>query len=206
MELSKMEQTRMEQVLPSNIKESTVLSNNAKKVLAVIIDCHFALDKAKTNGHVYLSNDTIRNAVRIKKADMLSAIRELVDYKLIRREVGSKWCQGQQKKASEYYVNWENLKKPLEVSFDTLYEAFIHGVGTTDTDTDTETDTETDTDLHSNITIEPNNSIEVYKNKSNISYNTYSTYPNNTIKEESKKEESELQEELEYEEDELFFN
>ena len=92
---------RIDYILPQNIKESDVISENAKKVLATIMNYYLVLDKVKQQGYVHLSNQLLRQSVKIKQNDMMTAIQELIDYDLIEREVGKIWTEGQPHMASK---------------------------------------------------------------------------------------------------------
>ena len=122
---------RMNYILPQNIKDTDVISTNAKKVLATIMNYHLVLDKVKTQGYVNLSNQLLRQSSRIKQNDMMSAIQELTDYNLIEREVGKVWTEGQPHIASKYTVIWNNLQQPLKKkSFEDLFSQFLKPSGT----------------------------------------------------------------------------
>lgn len=117
---------RIDYILPQNIKESDVISENAKKVLATIMNYYLVLDKVKQQGYVHLSNQLLRQSVKIKQNDMMTAIQELIDYDLIEREVGKIWTEGQPHMASKYTVKWNNLQKPLKKkTFEELFQDFL---------------------------------------------------------------------------------
>lgn len=113
MELITLTKKRVDQILPDNIKNSDVMSNNAKKTLAAILNYFVSMDKAKENGYVYLSNETIRKTIKIGKSQMLNAIQELCEFNLIKRERGEVWTKGKQKTASKYFVYTKKLYEPL---------------------------------------------------------------------------------------------
>lgn len=117
---------RMYDILPQNIKETDVISVNAKRVLASIMNYYLVLDKVKAQGYVNLSNQLLRNSAHIKQNDMMTAIQELIEYDLIEREVGKVWAEGQQHIASKYTVLWNNLQKPLKKkTFEDLFSQFL---------------------------------------------------------------------------------
>lgn len=117
MEVIKISKKRIEQLLPDNIKQSDVISNDAKKVLAVLINYFVTLDVAKKEGYVVLPNSIFLSAVEFKKNNhrLLTALQELIETNLIKRERGEKWKAGNKAKASKYFINFENLEKPLEL-------------------------------------------------------------------------------------------
>lgn len=133
---------RMAEVLPSEIKNTDVLSNNAKKTLAAIMNYYLLLEEVKKNGYVYLSNELLRLSVGIRKNDVLSAVQELIECDLIERQAGRRRTQCERAMASTYRVKWQNLVKPLKKkTFEELFSEFLKPsetpLGTTDTVTDT---------------------------------------------------------------------
>lgn len=146
---------RQNQILPQNIKETDVLSDNAKKTLATIMNYYLVLEEVKANGYVFLNNDTLRQSVGIRKNDMLSAVQELIESELIERQVGKRRTEGEKATASVYKVIWQNLTKPIKKknTFEELFSEFLKSsenpLGTTDTVTVTDivTDIETVSDI-----------------------------------------------------------
>jgi len=140
---------RMNEVLPQNIKDTDVISINAKKVLATIMNYFLLLEKVKEQGYVFLSNQFLRQSACIKQEYLLNAIRELIEYKLINREVGKVWSEGERHTASKYIVIWNNLTKPLKKkTFEELFSEFLKPsetpMGTTVIDTVTVSDSDID--------------------------------------------------------------
>ena len=152
---------RAEQVLPQQIKESSELSNNAKKVLATLIHFHFVLDKAIENKCVYLTNTDLRRAVGIQHNAMLTAITELCEYNLIIRKVGVSREKGQKATASKYIIQWKNLLKPLKrKSYFELYNDYLNnaetltGTAETETEIEIEEEKEIEKELETEIEID----------------------------------------------------
>lgn len=114
MKAIKITDERIEQILPVNIKESDVITKNAKKTLATIMNYFYTLNVVRENRCLMISTDTLRAAVGIKKASMLNALQELIEHDLIIREIGKKWKNGERPVSSKYYVCWENLTKELK--------------------------------------------------------------------------------------------
>lgn len=151
MNVIKITDERIDAILPKSIKDSDVLSNNDKKVLGAILHYFLILDKAKENKYVILTNEDLRKTVCIRKANVLSSVQNLIEMKLIRRECGKTWKEGEKPQASKYYVNWNNLKKPLKkLEFEDLFSDFISSetpLGTIDIDTDIDSDTDIDKNI-----------------------------------------------------------
>ena len=155
MNVIKITDERIDAILPKNIKDSEVLNETDKKVLGAILHYFLILDKAKVNRYVILTNEDLRKTICIRKASVLSSVQNLIELGLIKRESGKSWTQGEKPQASKYYVNWDNLKKPIKKpEFEDLFSSFISSetpMGTIDTDIDTDidkdTDTVTDTDI-----------------------------------------------------------
>ena len=150
MNVIKITDERIDAILPKSIKDSDVLNNNDKKVLGAILHYFLILDKAKENKYVILTNEDLRKTVCIRKSYVLSSVHNLIEMKLIKRECGKSRTNGEKPQASKYYVNWNNLKKPLKkLEFEDLFSDFITSEklsGTVDIDTDIDTDVDTDVD------------------------------------------------------------
>ena len=153
MKAIKITEERQNEILPQNIKETDVLSDNAKKTLATIMNYYLLLEEVKANGYVFLNNDTLRQSVGIKKNYVLPAVQELIESGLIERQVGKRRTEGEKATASVYKVIWENLTKPIKKknTFEELFSEFLKSsgnpLGTTVTDTVSVTDTETVSDI-----------------------------------------------------------
>lgn len=176
---------RQNEILPQNIKETDVLSDNAKKTLATIMNYFVILDIAKTSGYLVCPNSVLREAVGIRNNDLINAVQELVECDLIERQVGHKRVEGEKATASIYVVKWPNLVKPIKKknTFEELFSEFLKSsgnpLGTTDIVTDIDTDTVSDIDIESDVVIEDviednvvDNSkvfrVECYEPKTNV--------------------------------------
>ena len=150
MEIIKITQERMEQVLPKNVKNSD-LSVNAKKILASIINYHLVNEKVRVTGFLAISNDNLRQSACIGKDYLMTAIQELIECRLIDRKAGKKWKRGEPKMATEYRLIKENLLKPIQKpTNEQLLEILFNApettsVGNSPTNTNTYTDSESDT-------------------------------------------------------------
>lgn len=134
MEAIKITTERMNQVLPKEIIETDALSDNAKKVLAVIINYHFVHEKVKNAGFLAINNTTLQKSVEIKMAKLKDAISELIECSLIKREAGKTWKHGEKHIASTYTVYWDNLKNEIKKpTFDDLFKAFNDNLKSSET-------------------------------------------------------------------------
>lgn len=144
---------RMAKVLPSEIKNTDVLSDNAKKTLATIMNYFVILDIAKSSKYLVCPNSVLREAVGIRNNDLINAVQELIECDLIERQVGHKRVEGEKAMASTYVVKWSNLTKPIKKknTFEELFSEFLKSsetpLGTTDTDIDTDAVSDTVTDI-----------------------------------------------------------
>ena len=152
---------RMSQVLPVNIQESEELSANAKKVLAVLINYYFTLSKSVEElGYVYMNNAMLSKSAKLRTESALSAVQELTECNLIKRIAGKKREQGEKATASIYYINWENLEKPVEKpNFNTLFAEFMKkrncpGTVVVDTDTNVEKDIDKDIEIDEDVVLD----------------------------------------------------
>ena len=195
MEAIKITNERMNQVLPKEIIETDSLTDNAKKVLAVIINYHFVHEKAKTTGFLVISNSTLRKSSEMNMNMMKDAISELIECNLIIRESGKAWKAGEIKTASTYIVCWDNLKKEIKKpSFDELFESFSNTtkspgtpIGSTTTTTSTTTSI-TNTSMSSAMSMSSSASPAATTNKElnvecNVVYDTIGEVETNKDKE-----------------------
>jgi len=159
MKTIKITEERMAKVLPSEIKNTNVLSDNAKKTLAAIMNYFSILNIAKSSNYLVCPNSVLRESVGIRNNDLISAVQELIECDLIERQVGHKRVEGEKATASTYEVKWLNLVKPIKKknTFEELFSEFLKPsgtpLGTTDTDTDIDAviDTEADTEVEDEV-------------------------------------------------------
>lgn len=206
MKVIKITDDRINAILPKSIKDSDVLSNNDKKVLGAILHYFLILDKAKENKYIILTNEDLRKTVCIRNAYVLSSVQNLIEMKLIKRECGKTWKEGEKPQASKYYVNWSNLKKPLKkMEFEDLFSDFISSetpLGTIDIDTDIDTDSDIDIDTDidkdkapvddvTEVTLHENNKIKNINIKTSDEVTLQDEEVNNDLKLNDMKKENE---------------
>lgn len=162
--------------MPETVRNSKVLSDNAKKVLAGLLYSYAVSKPAKVTGVLCISNNMLRKAVGMKNETMLSAIRELEMYNLIERNAGMARTEGQKSIASEYIIHFDALKKPIdELSFDDIFgdpKSSETPLGTAITITNTITTSNT---ISNSISNTKSNSISNTKSKTNTISNTSTT-------------------------------
>ena len=152
METLKLTEKRMQMLLPENIKNSDVLTTNDKKVLGAIMNAYATLEIVKNTGYYVCPNEALRNITGIKQNSLIESIQNLIDCKLITREVGERYTKGKRPKASIYRVVWENIKKPVvKKTFDELFSTYLDApkikVGTIDIDSDIDNDIDNEIDI-----------------------------------------------------------
>lgn len=151
---------RAEQLLPTVIKESKELSNDAKTVLATLMNYFFSLDAAKENGFIFLNNPTMQKSIRKGSEKIKAAEQELVECNLIRIERGGSKFVGGKRLANRYFINWDNLDKPIKKpSSEELIKQFLEKNKSLETpissiDIDTEIDKEIDAGIVTDLAIE----------------------------------------------------
>ena len=112
--IEKMSEKELGMFLPKQMKETDVLSTESKKVLAVLIEGFVVTKKAREKGFLVVGNARIKARAGISGSGLMKAIRELELYNLIERHQGSRWKKGEEKKASEYIINWDNIRTELK--------------------------------------------------------------------------------------------
>ena len=188
--------------MPETVKNSKVLSDNAKKVLAGLLYSYAVSKPAKVTGVLCISNSMLRKAVGMKNENMLSALRELEMYNLIERNAGMARIDGQKSIASEYIIHFDALKKPIEeLSFDDIFgdpKSSETPMGTAITITNTITtsntisnsisntisNTKTDTKSNTGTTIEANttSTTEYTNSDKNLKLEEINLYIKNRLK------------------------
>ena len=175
----KITKERVEQILPQNIKETALLSNNAKNVLAMMMHSLLVAKGAQDSGVLVISNNRLRALLEMNRDYMLNAIRELEEYELITRIVGKTRTEGEPSTASEYHFNWDNIyNKPLKKkTSEELFSKFFKTSGTP-SGTATTTAITTTTAIATSSAIASTNSIinsntMTNSNKNSIENNTF---------------------------------
>lgn len=113
MEAIKITNTELNELLTPQVKESTVLSNEAKKVLAVILKYFLESNRAQSEGYLVCPNSLLRESCEMSSETMFSALTELQYCNLIVRKAGQSRQNGKRPTATEYCVKWENLTKKI---------------------------------------------------------------------------------------------
>lgn len=164
--------------MPTNIKETELISFGAKKVFAALWEL-LVHSKARDSKVIYCGNKRLREMSGVKTSNLLEHLKELSDYELVTRKVGSSRIGGKPSQASEYIINLPKLKEPItkKVTGDDLLERLLEetsepletpmGTPTTTTITTTATTstTPTTTTSPSTITTPTTTSSALTKNK-----------------------------------------
>ena len=166
-----MAKTKFEEMfdrLPANIKETSVLRNSSKKVLAALLEL-LLHSEARESGVIYAPNHRLRKLSGIDAKELLPAIQQLIDYDLISRKVGKARKEGEKGLASEYIINFKKLKEPLiEKTFDDLFGNYIDNESS-------------ETPINTTITITNSISTPISNTNSTSISNSMSTSTENTI-------------------------
>lgn len=105
---------KKEQLLSENVKESQ-LSDFAKWMLAWFINQYDCIPNVMNNGYLFVSNVDLQKAVKKNWQLVMSAINELIDTNLLVRVAGESRKNGCKAIATKYYVQFENLFKPIVI-------------------------------------------------------------------------------------------
>lgn len=105
MEIIKITKKRMEEILPKHIKDSDVLSKEAKKILACLVNYDLLHPIAKKCGYVIMPYSVLSLATKIDEKKLSRFTDELVGFNLIRKERSSRSASA----ATVYYVLYENF-------------------------------------------------------------------------------------------------
>ena len=172
----KISQERVEQILPQNIKDTTLLTENAKNVLAVLMHCLLVSKGAEESGFLIKGNKELRELLQMNRDYMMDALRELEEYDLIKRVQGKTRKQGEKAQASEYHFNWDNIfDKPLKKkTSEELFQRFRKSSGTpsgttitTPITTSTKTSTKTSIKTSTETSIKTSTETEISTSNNN---------------------------------------
>lgn len=127
---SYLDSERMLEQLPTSIKETELLSTGAKKVFAALWEL-LLHSKARNSQIIYCDNKRLREMSGVRKSQLISYLKELMDYDLITRDVGESRVEGTRSKASEYTINLLKLKEPIteKVTGDNFVERLLLEAG-----------------------------------------------------------------------------
>jgi hypothetical protein len=148
------DEARYNQLLPQNVKDtpSDVMSDKAKKTLAVLMNYQLVNARAKESCFVAISNKTLAQSVGGRETEVMKAVQELIELDLVQKTVGKSRTEGEKAMASEYRINFQNLLRPIQKkSFEELFSAFFKsqetsmGAANTNTYTDTNAKAEANT-------------------------------------------------------------
>ena len=155
MKVIKLTNERYSQLLPTNIKDAddSLLSANAKKVLASLMDYRATLNVTAKSNSIIISNENLSKSAKLSGENTLKAVRELCEMQLVKRIIGKRRTKGEKPQASEYELLFENFLKPLKKpDFNDFLTRFMKEkdefvLTNTNTDSDTNSDTNTDTNI-----------------------------------------------------------
>ena len=106
-------QEKMKICFSNALMENTILTDNEKKVLAVLLYSYQVCSKKNDDDSFFMSMTKLRKEASIKYNDMYDAIRNLeLLYHMIERIPGESWTKGQKVKASKWYLNFEAIFNP----------------------------------------------------------------------------------------------
>lgn len=147
MEIVTLTDERKAEILPKNIAESDVLSDEAKTVMAVLLNYQLVNKKAREKKFVAISNPTLAKSCTMGVSKTLGAVQELVEHNLVTRKAGqTKRFKSDIGVASEYRIQFQNLNKPItKNTFEDLFADFLESLETPSGITNTNTDSDTDT-------------------------------------------------------------
>lgn len=117
---SKIDTTELLSLLPSNLKDSDLLSLEAKKVLSALL-YWYENTEARNTGRVFVSNNELCKIAGVSKTTIQNvAAFEFNKYALVRKIAGKpKASRNDIGQATEWIINWSRLTQPLkELSFE----------------------------------------------------------------------------------------
>lgn len=132
----KITKERVEQILPQNIKVTTLLSETDKNVLAMLMHSFLVSKEAQDSGFLVISSNKLRSLLEMNRDVMMNSLRILEEFELYTRIKGKPRRQGEISKATEYHFNWNNIfNRPLMKK--TCEELFLKQLKSLETSTGT---------------------------------------------------------------------
>lgn len=116
---SKIDTDKLFTLLPANLKDSDLLSLEAKKVLSALL-YWCIISEARNTGRIFISNNQLCSIAGVSKSTIQEvAAFEFNKYDLARKIAGKpKASRNDIGQASEWIINWNKLEQPLkEASF-----------------------------------------------------------------------------------------
>lgn len=105
---------QVEELLPQTVKDTDVLTQDAKNMFAVLLNSLLVSKGAEETGVLIKDTDSLRSYVNWRFERMMKALRELERYGLITRTPGRKRVLGECSTATRFVFNWDVIDKPIE--------------------------------------------------------------------------------------------
>lgn len=116
---------QVEELLPQTVKDTEVLTEDAKNMFAVLLNSLLVSKGAEDTGELIIPTDRLRGYVGWRFERMMQALRELERYRLITRTPGKKRVEGESAVATRIVFNWDVIDKPIvRKTYDDLFGKF----------------------------------------------------------------------------------
>ena len=118
---------QVEELLPQTVKDTDVLSDDAKNMFAVLLNSLQVSKGAEETGVLIKNTDALSRYVGWRFERMMKAVRELEMHGLITRIPGKLRTNGEPSIATQFIFNWEVIDKPIvRKTHDDLFAKFRH--------------------------------------------------------------------------------
>lgn len=104
---------QVEELLPPTVKETDLLTEDAKNTFAVLLNSLLISKGAQETGELILPTDRLKKYVGGRFERMMKAVRELEKYGLITRIPGKPRTSGEKATATRFIFNWDIIDKPI---------------------------------------------------------------------------------------------
>ena len=105
---------QVEELLPQTVKDTDVLTEDAKNVFAVLLNSLLVSKGAEDTGVLVMPTDRLKSCIGWGIERIMKAIWELERYELITRIPGKPRTSGEKATATKYIFHWEVIDKPIE--------------------------------------------------------------------------------------------
>ena len=104
---------QVEELLPQTVKDTDVLTEDAKNVFAVLLNSLLVSKGAEDTGVLVMPTDRLKSCIGWGIERIMKAIWELERYELVTRIPGKPRTSGEKATATKYIFHWDVIDKPI---------------------------------------------------------------------------------------------
>ena len=104
---------QVEELLPQTVKDTDVLTEDAKNVFAILLNSLLVSKGAEDTGVLVMPTDRLKSCIGWGIERIMKAIWELERYELVTRIPGKPRTSGEKATATKYIFHWDVIDKPI---------------------------------------------------------------------------------------------